>query len=235
MIPLLTTGEQALSFSVKNIDHIFPGFKQGELAVLYGHTFCKTLVFRLCVHCQLSKEKGGFNSSVIFVDGGNTFNPYSISAVAREFGLDPKSALERVIVSRAFTAYQLSALVLETLEAALKHYKSKLVLISDIISLFLDQDVPTREAVEIFSKIMFHLADLATRRSIIVAATCSNGERSKRLVLLESTLFGRASTTLQVIESRGRLQLAIRNHCFPEPLTIAFSGNESTLEKLVEA
>jgi len=235
VISLITLSEQALSFGVQSIDHTFPGFKLGEFVVLYGHPFWKPLIFRLCVHCQLSKEKGGFDSSVIFVDGGNTFNPYLISAVAREFDLDPRLALERVFVSRAFTAYQLSALILETLEGALKHYRSKLVLISEIISLFLDRDVPTREALEIFNKMIFHLADLAIKRNVIVAATSSNGERSRRLVFLESIMFGRASTIARVNESRGRLQLTIQDHCFPESLTVDVLRNEPTLEKFVEA
>jgi len=235
VIPLLTTSEQALSFGVQSIDRTFPGFKPGDLAVLYGHSFWKTLIFRLCVKCQLSREKGGFNSSIIFLDGGNTFNPFLISAVAREFGLNPKSTLERMFVSRAFTAYQLSALVLETLEDALKHYRSKLVLISEITSLFLDRDVPSKEALAIFNKMMFHLADLATRQNIIVTATCSKGERSKRLVFLESILLGKASTIARVTESRGTLQLTVQNHCFPESVAIDISHNELTLEKFVKA
>ena len=235
VILLLSASEQVLSFGVQSIDHTFPGFKPGDFVVLYGRSFWKTLIFRLCVHCQLSKEKGGFNSSVIFVDGGNTFNPYLISTVAREYGLDPKSTLERVFVSRAFTAYQLSALVLETLEDALKHYRSKLVLISEIISLFLDRDVPTREALEVFKKMMFHLADLAIRRNIIVTATCSNDGRSKRLVFLESILLEKANTIARVTESRGRLQLTLQNHRFPESLAVDIPHNEPTLEKFVEA
>ncbi len=232
---MLTTSERVLSFGVQSIDRTLIGFKPGDFAVLYGYSFWKTLIFRLCVNCQRSKEKGGFDSSVIFVDGGNTFNPYLVSAVAREFGLDPKSKLEQVFVSRAFTAYQLSALVLETLEDALKHYRSKLVVISEIISLFLDRDVPTRESLEVFKKMMFHLADLAIRRNIIVTATCSNYRRSKRLAFLESILLQKANTIARVTESRGRLRLAIQNHCFPESVTVDIPHNEPTLEKFVEA
>ena len=234
MILLLSAAEQVLSFGVQSIDCAFPGFKLGDFAVLYGHSFSKTLIFRLCVNCQLSKEKGGFDSSVIFVDGGNTFNPYLISTVAREFGLDPKSALERVFVSRAFTAYQLSALVLETLEDALRRYRSKLVLISEIVGLFLDRDVPTKEALEVFNKMMFHLADLAIRRNIIVASTCSNDGRSKRLGFLESILREKANTIARVTESRGKWQLTLQNHCFPESLAVDIPHNE-LWKKSVEA
>ncbi len=235
MIPLLATNEQALSFHIRSIDQKFPGFKPSDFAVIYGHPFCNTLLFRLCVCCQLPKEEGGLASSAIFVDGGNTFNPYAISAIAREFGLDPKSTLEQVFISRAFTAYQLSALILETLEDAVKHYKSRLVLISRITNLFLDKDVPTKEAFEIFRKIITHLSDLAVKRNIIVAATCSNDEHSKRRIILESILVDKTGTTIKVAESKGRLQLTIQNHDFHDPFTADVSQNRTTLQEFVEA
>jgi len=232
---LLTHDEQALSFGVQRIDHAFPGFEIGDFAVLYGHRFCKTLSFLLSVRCQLPREDGGLNSTAIYVDGGNTFNPYAISAITQEYGIDPKSTLERIFVSRAFTAYQLSALILETLEDALKRYKSKLVLILDIISLFLDQDVPTKESMEIFNKAMTCLSDLAIKRNVIVVATCFPYGRSRRCVFLESVLFGRAGTVIRIAESKGRLQFALENHPLLRPFTIDILPNAVTLEKFVGA
>ena len=235
MIPLLTSNKQALSFGIQSIDHVFQGVKLGNFTVLYDHHVCKNLIFRLCVRSQLPEEKGGLDSSAIYVDGGNSFNPYEISAIAREFNSDPKSTLERVFISRAFTAYQLSAIVSETLEDALKRYKSKLVLISKITSLFLDQDVPAKEALELFRKMTLHLADLALRRNIIVVATCSNDEPSKRHVILESILLGRADKTARFTETKRRLQLNVKNHGSPESLTVDILRDEVTLEKFVEA
>ena len=232
---MLATNEQALSFYIRSIDPKFPGFKLGDFAVMYGHPFCSNLLFRLCVCCQLPKEEGGLASSAILVDGGNTFNPYAISAIAREFGLDPKSTLEQVFISRAFTAYQLSALILETLENALKHYKSKLVLISSITNLFLDKDVPTKEAFEIFRQIVTRLSDLAIERDIIIVATCSNGEHSKRRIILESILLGKTRTTVKVAESKGRLQLTIQIHDSSDPFTVDISQNRATLQEFMEA
>ena len=235
MTALLTRAEQALSFGLPSIDRAFPGFKMGDFAVLYGHSFCKTLSFLLSVRCHLPKDGGGLNSPAIYVDGGNTFNPYAISAIAQEYGLDPQHTLERIFVSRAFTAYQLSALIFETLEDASKQYRSKLVLISDITSLFLDRDVPTKESMEIFNKAMIYLSDLATRRNVIVVASCFPFWHSRRRVFLESVLFGRASTVIRVKELKGRLQFALESHPLLKPFTIDILPNAVTLEKFVEA
>ena len=232
---MLNTDEQALSFGIQSIDHIFQGAKPSNLTVLYDHPICKNLIFRLCVRCQLPKTVGGLDSSTIYVDGGNSFNPYEISAIAREYGSAPKSTLERVFISRAFTAYQLSAIISETLEDALKRYKPKLVLISKITSLFLDRDVPPKEATELFKKMTLHLADLALKRNIIIVATCSNDEPSKRQIVLESILLRIADKTARFAETKGRLQLSIKNRDSPETLTADILRDEATLEKFVEA
>ncbi len=232
---LLTINKQALSFGIQSIDQAFQSLKLGNFTVLYGHSICKSLILRLCVRCQLPEEKGGLGSSAIYVDGGNSFNPYEISAIAREFNSDPKSTLERVFISRAFTAYQLSAIVSETLEDALKHYKSKLVLISKITSLFLDRDVPAKEALELFKKMTLHLAELALKRNIAVVATCSNDESSQRQVVLESILFGRADKTARFAETNGMLQLSAKNRGSSESLTVDVLRDEATLEKFAGA
>jgi len=235
VITLLTKAEQALSFGLPHIDHAFPCFRVGEFAVLYGHQFCKTLTFMLSVRCQLPKELGGFNSSCVYVDGGNTFNPYTISAVAQQHGLDPKSALERIFVSRAFTAYQLSALILETLEKALKQHRSRLVLISDVMSLFLDRDVPTREALDIFKKALSYVSELAEQREVIIVASYFPQGHLRRRFFLESALFGRAGSIIKVEEIKGvRLQFSLEKHLALKPLTLDVSLNADTLEKFVE-
>jgi len=188
----------------------------------------------LSVRCQLPKELGGFNSSCIYLDGGNTFNPYTISAVARQHGLDPRFALERIFISRAFTAYQLSALMLETLEKALKQHRSKLVLISDVMSLFLDRDVPAREALDIFKKALSYVSELAEQREVIIVASYFPQGRLRRRFFLESALFEKAGSIIKVDEIKGsRLQFSLEKHLVLKPMIIDVSLNADTLERFV--
>lgn len=232
---MLTRNEPALSFGLPYVDNVFLGFKPGDSAVLYGHNYVKTLSFLLSVRCQLPKETGGLASSAVYVDGGNVFNPYAVSAIAQEYGLDPKSTLEQIFVSRAFTAYQLSALIFEKLEDALRRYRSKLVLISDITSLFLDKDVPTKEAIEVFNKAVIYLSDLAVKRNAIIVVTSFPHQGSRRRVFLESLLFGRAGTVVRVSESKDGLQFTLESHPFLKPFSIDIRRDAVTLEKRVEA
>lgn len=235
MTALLTKPESALSLGLQSIDNAFPGFKTGDFVALYGHPFIKTLLFLLSVRCQLQRSEGGLNSTAIYLDGGNTFDPYTISAIARQYSLGPHTALERIFVSRAFTAYQLSALIFETLENALKRYKSKLILIPDIVALFLDRDVPTKEALEIFNKALIYLSRLVTERNVIVIASCFPQLNHRRRFFLESFLLGRASTTIKIQELKGRMQFCLESHPFLKPFTVDVVSNAVTLERFVEA
>jgi hypothetical protein len=224
-----------LSFGIPRIDKAFPGFQRGDFAVLFGHPVIKMLSFLLSVRCQLPLRKGGLNSRVVYIDGGNTFDPYAVSAIAREYGLEPKSVLEKIFISRAFTAYQLTALVFEKLEEALKRYRSRLVVVSDVAGLFLDRDVPKIEGRDIFFKMARYLSDLASRRRVIVVASYFPRPYSIRSLFLESVLYGRASTVVGVKESRGVLKFVLESHPKIEPFTIDFPSNAVTIDMFMEA
>jgi hypothetical protein len=76
-----------LSLGVPVVDEVFPGFENGDFVVLYGDDSL-LMSFVLCVRCVLPRDMGGLGSSVVFVDGGNSFSPYLIGDVARGYGFD---------------------------------------------------------------------------------------------------------------------------------------------------
>jgi len=232
---LYKLSNRALSFGIPRIDKAFPGFQRGDFAVLFGHPLCKMLSFLLSVRSQLPLGKGGLNSKVVYIDGGNTFDPYTVSAIAQEYCLKPNSVLEKIFVSRAFTAYQLTALVFEKLEEALKKYRSKLVVVSDIAGLFLDRDVPKIEGRDIFFKMTQHLSHLASGRRAIVVASYFPRPYSIRSLFLESVLYGRASTVVGLKESRGVLKFVLESHPSVEPFAIDFPSNAVTMDMFMEA
>ena len=226
---------RVLSFGIPRIDEAFPGFRKGDFAVLFGHPLCRMLSFLLSVRCQLPFKKGGLNSRVVYIDGGNTFDPYVVSAIAQEYGLEPKSVLERILISRAFTAFQLTALVFEKLEKALKRYRSKLVVVSDIAGLFFDRDVPKIEGKDIFFKMTRYLSEVTSRRRAIVVASYFPRLHSSRSLFLESVLLGRASAVIRLKESRGALKFILENHPSIRPFAIDFPSNAVTMDMFMEA
>jgi len=89
-LPILSTKTVArLPLGLPLVDDVFPGFELGDFAVIHGAT-SNLMLFEFCVRCQLPPAKGGLNSSAVFVDGGNVFNPYVVSEIARGYGLNPK-------------------------------------------------------------------------------------------------------------------------------------------------
>ena len=232
---LSAESNRVLSLGIQKIDEAFPGFQKGDFAVLFGHPLCRTLSFLLSIRCQLPVKQGGLNSKAVYIDGGNNFDPYAVSALAQEYGLDPKSVLEKIFISRAFTAYQLTALVFEKLEEALKKYRSKLVIVSDVIGLFLDRDVPKIEGRDIFLKMTHYLSEVASRRRAVIVASYFPRPNSSRSLFLESVLFGRASTVIGVKDSKGVLKFVLESHPDFKPLTIDFPSNAVTMDMFMEA
>jgi len=113
--------QQLLSLNMRNVNQLFPGFAIGDFAAIYGATSVLSLTSLLCVGAQLPAQLGGLGSNVVFVDGGNTFRLYQVARLARLQQLDPKHTLERIYISRAFTAYQMTALILKKLRETVKH------------------------------------------------------------------------------------------------------------------
>src|SRR3990170_2678343 len=116
---------------MRNINELFPGFTLGDFALLYGSHAVSSLASLLCVRAQLPPQLGGLGSNVIFIDGGNTFRLYHVARIAQLHRLNPKEVLERIYISRAFTAYQMTALLMEKLTETVKAYDAKLVVVSD--------------------------------------------------------------------------------------------------------
>jgi len=235
VVTALSNKNRVLALGIPKLDEAFPGFQSGEFAVLVGHPLSTMLSFLLSVRCQLSLKRGGLNSRVVYIDGGNTFDPYAVSAIAQEYGLEPRSVLEKIFISRAFTAYQLTALVFEKLEEALKRYRSKLVVISDITGLFLDRDVPKMEGRDTFLKMTQYLSELATRRRAMVVASYFPRPYYSRNLFLESVLLARATTVIRFKESENGFKFILEEHPTIKSSTIDFPSNAVTMDMFTEA
>lgn len=212
-----------LSLGSQALDEIFPGFKPGDFAVLYGRA-APYISHVLSVRCHLQPNNGGLGSSTIFVDGGNLFNPYLVAEIARSYGLDSRLTLEKIYVSRAFTAYQLSSLILEKLELSLGRRRSKLMVVSDIASLFLDGDIPKTEANDLFIKVCGKLSEIASRKRAIVVTSYLSERRSKRSVFFEAILFGRSNILVRFSRRRKILSFALESHPHIRSFSVDFDS-----------
>jgi len=215
---------RCLSLGVSVLDDVFRGFELGDFVVLRGHAV-SFISFVLSVRCQLPPSNGGLGSSVVFVDGGNSFSPYLVAETARSHGLDSRVALEKIYVSRAFTAYQLSSLILQRLESFLKRKRAKLVVVSDIASLFFDRDIPETEAKDLFMKTCTKLSEIASRKKSVVLVT-HLAERLKRSVFFDAVLYGRANVSVRFRKRKRTLSFILEDHSRVKPFSMDLPASD---------
>ena len=201
-----------LSLNMRNVNQLFPGFALGDFAVLHGSSSVVSLASLLCVRAQLPVQLGGLGSNVVFVDGGNTFQLYHVARLARLHGLDPKQTLERVYISRAFTAYQMTALVLEKLRETIRRYDAKLVVISDIAGFFLDKDIAETEARRVYSQLIAYLSNFAKENQIMLVATYPPHQKSRRNTFLHEVTCSRASTVISLRQTKYEREFILEKH-----------------------
>jgi hypothetical protein len=214
-----------LSLGFPTLDDVFPGFEPGDFTVLQGNV-ASSMIFTLSVRAQLPRENGGLDSSTVFVDGGNSFSPYEVAENARDYGLDCKAALERVYVSRAFTAYQLSSLILEKLRSVLRKTRARLLVVSDVASLFLDRDIPKTEGRELFMKVCSKLSEIASEKRVIVVASYFPERQSRQGMFFEAVLFGKADVLVKLRRKGQVLTVALEDHPSIRPFSMDFTADQ---------
>ncbi len=81
----------------------------------------------------------GYEGCTVLIDGGNSFNPYHVTRYSRLFSVDEGRVLDRICLSRAFTCHQLSALLGDRLESVVRKSGSRVVIVSDPTSLYMER------------------------------------------------------------------------------------------------
>src|SRR5437870_285643 len=162
MQPSITTG-------IDTIDKMLI-LQLGQLVSLEGEA-AHSLSLLLSVRA-INPLPPGLDSDIVYVDGGNNYDAYTVSHHAVNHGLDPAKTQERIHLSRAFTHHQLGSLIEEKLPNALDQYDAKLAIVSDITALYCDPDVrDKKEALDLFNKNVRFLDNLAEHKHILLIIT----------------------------------------------------------------
>jgi len=169
-----------LYFGHASLDQFIGGLRPGQVVFFYGSRQCSTLSELLCVQVQLEARFGGFNSKAVFIDGGNTFDPYFLAQhVAERFPEVFDQALDGILVSRAFTCHQLTSFITRTLPEEIRKLEVKLIVVSDMINLYCDPDVDRRERLDTFKVSLNSLTSIAGFKQVVVLLTSLNEKVSR--------------------------------------------------------
>jgi hypothetical protein len=113
------------------------------------------------------------------LDGGNRFNVYPVAKAVRRRTVRMEEVLGRITLSRAFTCYQLRALLEESPKT------SDPTLLLDMLSTFLDESVPLPESRRLLEQCLPHLRRLAGTAPLVVSAKPMTPISLERQVLLD--------------------------------------------------
>jgi len=108
---------------------------------------------------------------VVYVDGGNSIDPYLIATLAKRSGVKPAAVLSRILVARAFTAYQLDTIITDRLDAVLDQAEPGLLVVACITDLLLDRAVVEKEALAILQRCVTHIETSTLDRQLITVVT----------------------------------------------------------------
>lgn len=129
------------------------------------------LIAKLAVKALLPRNHGGIESpSITIIDGSirgksTHLDFYSFVDYAIQYGMNVNSVLERIIVTRSFTAHQLADTIICDLTKMIQKYKSNVVIITDLFAT--DEQLHLSERKWLFNHMVKSINIIS--KSIIVA------------------------------------------------------------------
>ena len=103
-------------------------------------------------------------AEVRVLDGGNRFDLHSIARQVRSRTPELQAALEQVRIARAFTCYQMAALL------GSQPGSSSPLLALNLLTVFHDENVPEAERLRLLGQCLAELKRLAARAPLLVSA-----------------------------------------------------------------
>jgi len=175
-------------------------------------------VFRLSLHAAARALLGGV--PIVVVDGANRFDAYFIAEFARRVAGDaamkttPGGLLDSIFISRAFTCYQMEAVMTNRLLEFVKKKGSPVAVVFGLLDTFYDEQAPLFEVQASLQRIITALYHLKSERISVLLASRDVSPASKERNMLFPALCtsmdrvyavaNSASGVLIHLEPRGR-------------------------------
>jgi hypothetical protein len=172
-----TIPEGALLTGLSIFDDLFGPFTRGDIHLLVGRTdLTYSLMDRLIVNTARKGE------AAYYIDGGHRADPFAMARVLRMQRTDPREMLRKVMIARAFTAYQMDSLI----NGSLKELSETppLLMISALDRMFSDPEVETEAAKGMIANCMETLDTMASRGSCVVIAAYGGSRGSDLMPLI---------------------------------------------------
>lgn len=185
------------------------GFEPGFFYLMYGSTrIVNSMLLSLAISAQRPR-KSGPDTSVVFMDNDNVFNPYSLIRLAHSVKLNPNMVLARISVARAFIWNHLGEIV-DNLEDLLVEKEAKVVLISGLTTLFEGEYEPKKN--QMLLEIANKLRNIAIDKQIIVVASASLAQGSVNKPAGGKIIAHTPHVLIRVIQQGERITFNLMKH-----------------------
>lgn len=154
---------------------ILPDLPAGKLGLLVTPDAAPEMMMALTAVLALQ-------GPVCVVDGGNRFAAYQVARHLRRQTGQVEATLNRITLARAFTCYQIVALLAQTPATAVP------LLTLDLLATFTDESVPVTESFRLWRLVCVHLCRLRRHAPVVVSLRPPpQPERSGLVTLLQET------------------------------------------------
>jgi hypothetical protein len=110
------------------------------ICLLGNSKMTNLLLTKIAVHCLMPKKHGGLRSSRVFIlDAGNCTDVYQFVDFMKQYGLNVKKNLKKIMISRMFTIYQLTHFLKYELPKTVYDYDINILIIPDLLGMFLQE------------------------------------------------------------------------------------------------
>jgi len=192
---------------VPRIDSFSGGFQSSKITLIDSeHPFSSDMVSMLCVGSIKD-----FWGNVVFVDGGNSIDLYTIASLSKRAGLKPDDVLSKIKVARAFTAYQLDSIISDRLEEVICEYEPSLLVISCVTDLLMDRNVREIEARTILKRSLSIIGDITREHNLITILTNRMKLSTHRASSLNDILYDGVDAIIKINGKKKGIELYLVN------------------------
>lgn len=152
-----------------------------DAVCLFGEsTITNIMLTKLAVHCLIPKKYGGLKNSKIFIlDAGNSTDVYEFVNFMKQYGLNIKKAMRKVMICRVFTVYQLTHFLKYELLATVQKYGINVVVIPDLLSMFVQQPETDFDEVKfLIREVIDVIKMISIKGEVLLLASFSLGNKS---------------------------------------------------------
>jgi hypothetical protein len=180
-----------LTFGIDKLDSILQLHLDDIIGIVGETRYTNAVLTRLIVRSLLPHRHGGMDAKkVMVIDADNSSNPYLCVDFGRQYRMHPRTVLNKVLVTRQFTIYQLTHTILYDLPKRVHLHRPSLIVISGLLDQFLQEP-------------NMHINEFENLISQIVPAL----RRIKNVLLIVSSRFGEemvVPTFPRIIEIRAK-------------------------------